>query len=289
MAMSSGPISEQQHAVEIALGHRFAFGANWTRFLRDVDEARIADAMASLCAMLECTTLSGRRFLDIGSGSGLFSLAARRLGAEVTSFDYDHACVACTQALKDRFYRDDSSWRIAQGSALDLAFVESLGGFDVVYSWGVLHHTGAMWEALANAAVPVAPGGVLFIAIYNDQGRMSRVWTWIKRLYNGLPMVLRFIVIVPTFLRLRGPLFVRSVLRGQPLALWRSTQRGRGMSQWSDFIDWIGGLPFEVAKPEAIFDFYRQRGFTISKLKTCGGGYGCNEFVFSAPPAMDRQ
>jgi 2-polyprenyl-6-hydroxyphenyl methylase/3-demethylubiquinone-9 3-methyltransferase len=52
------------------------------------------------------------------------------------------------------------------------------------------------------------------------------------------------------------------------------------MSVWYDLVDWVGGYPFEVAKPEEVFDFYRKRGFELSRLKTSGGGLGCNEFVF---------
>jgi 2-polyprenyl-6-hydroxyphenyl methylase/3-demethylubiquinone-9 3-methyltransferase len=52
------------------------------------------------------------------------------------------------------------------------------------------------------------------------------------------------------------------------------------MSPWRDVVDWVGGYPFEVAKPEAIFKFYQRRGFTMVDLNTCGGGHGCNEFVF---------
>jgi hypothetical protein len=52
------------------------------------------------------------------------------------------------------------------------------------------------------------------------------------------------------------------------------------MSPWRDLIDWVGGYPFEVAKPEAILDFYLRRGFTLKRLVTCGGSLGCNEYVF---------
>src|SRR5205807_740046 len=133
----------------------------------------IAEAESSLKRMLEVESLAGRSFLDIGSGSGLFSLAARRLGARVRSFDYDPQSVACTRELRRRFYPDDADWQIEEGSVLDEGYVRALGTFDVVYSWGVLHHTGAMWRALAHAALPVAVGGKLFIAIYNDTGTQS--------------------------------------------------------------------------------------------------------------------
>ena len=126
---------------------RFAFGRNWAKFLSVVNDERILEAEKSLRAMLEQPSLSGVRFLDMGSGSGLFSLAARRLGAHVRSFDYDPESVACTAELKRRYFPDDSGWTVERGSALDAAYVRSLGVFDVVYSWGVLHHTGRMWDA----------------------------------------------------------------------------------------------------------------------------------------------
>ena len=162
------------HAIEIAEGGRFEFGKNWARFLALLDDERIARAEQSLKTMLEVESLEGKSFLDIGSGSGLFSLAARRLGARVHSFDYDPNSAACTQELRRRYFPGDERWKVEEGSALDAGYVRSLGQFDVVYSWGVLHHTGRMWDALDNARLPVAPGGRLFVAIYNDQGSRSR-------------------------------------------------------------------------------------------------------------------
>src|SRR2546423_4135246 len=138
------------HAIEIAQGARFEFGKNWSRFLAELDDRRIARAEESLREMLEITDLRGKNFLDVGSGSGLFSLAARRLGARVHSFDYDPQSVACTRELRRRFFPDDAQWQVEEGSALDEKFVRALGTVDVVYSWGVLHHTGAMWRALEH-------------------------------------------------------------------------------------------------------------------------------------------
>src|SRR5262245_10622183 len=123
------------NADQIARGERFEFGENWSQFLSTIDQGRIQEAEMSLKALLEVDCLSGKSFLDIGSGSGLFSLAARRLGARVHSFDFDPKSVSCTRELKKNYFPDDESWEIEQGSALDRDYVGSLGQFDIVYSW----------------------------------------------------------------------------------------------------------------------------------------------------------
>ncbi|MDH4099928.1 MAG: class I SAM-dependent methyltransferase [Nitrospirota bacterium] len=259
---------------------RFSFGINWQRFLSCLDDKRIANAEQSLKQMLEITDLNGRTFIDVGSGSGLFSLAAKRLGARVYSFDYDPESVACTAELKNRYFPGDTQWEIQQGSALDRDYLQSLGCFDFVYSWGVLHHTGSMWQALENVVPLVAPQGKLFIAIYNDQGRSSRRWLEVKRAYNRLPDSLKFLVLWPAFARIWAPPFLKDMLRGKPGETWRCyAKTSRGMSPWRDVVDWVGGYPFEVATPEEIVDFYQKHGFVLKKLTTCKG-YGCNEFVF---------
>lgn len=257
---------------------RFAFGRNWKSFLTTLDEYRIDEARNRLCESLGRDDLHGIRALDIGSGSGLSSLVMHQLGADVVAFDYDTDSVACTEELRKRFAPRATNWRIMQGSALDPAFMAGLGQFDLVYSWGVLHHTGAMWPAINLAAARVAPQGTLLLALYNDQGWRSAVWRAIKRLYcSSTPG--RWLV---------GALFY-------PLfslyALWqdlrhfhapgthaRQYARKRGMSLFHDWRDWLGGYPFEVAKPEDVMQKLAAYGFELQH-QTLTRGLGCNEFV----------
>jgi len=267
---------------EVEAGKRFDFGANWTRFLAVIDDDRIAEAESSLKQMLRIERLDGQRFLDIGSGSGLFSLAARRLGASVHSFDFDPQSVACTQELKRRYCPEDSEWYIERGSALDRDYLEGLGQFDIVYSWGVLHHTGAMWLALEHAIGRVRPaGGKLFVALYNDQGWKSHVWWLVKRLYNRLPRFLRAPFVTSVMLMTHIAVFVKYTSRRQPMTAIdaiRRVRRERGMTAKYDQIDWVGGFPYEFVSFETLTSYLMARGFAVvnSKRNTT---LGCSEWA----------
>lgn len=277
-------------AEEVTKGERFTFGDNWRKFIAVLNEQRIVEAELSLKSMLGIETLKDKTFVDVGSGSGLFSLAARRLGAKVHSFDFDPSSVACTQELRRRYFPDDNYWTIEQGSALDESYLNSLGQFDFVYSWGVLHHTGNMWKALELVVSLVKPeGGKLFISIYNDEGSMSRVWKLIKRAYCRAPSLLKPLILYPATLWLWGPTLILDMIRLKPFQSWRTYSENRGMSPWRDVVDWVGGYPFEVANPGEIFDFYCGRyGFILCRLKAAGHGLGTNQFVFERPDQPSR-
>lgn len=266
---------------EIRIGGRFRFGANWTRFLAVLDDERIAAAESSLRQMLGVTTLEGRRFLDIGCGSGLFSLAARRLGATVHSFDFDEQSVACAQQLKRRYFPEDGDWHVESGSILDRSYVERLGRFEVVYSWGVLHHTGSMWVALENALSRVGPDGTLFIAIYNDQGWKSRAWWFVKLIYNRLPRPLKPAFVMLVSMLTHAAVIIKYSLKLKPMvaiAPLLSDRRARGMSARYDAVDWIGGFPYEFSTFDTLAAYLEARGFSLTKGRR-DPSQGCNELV----------
>jgi 2-polyprenyl-6-hydroxyphenyl methylase/3-demethylubiquinone-9 3-methyltransferase len=272
-----------KHSEEIASGQRFEFGANWAHFLTVPDQERIAQAKASLMSMLGVESMKSLSFLDVGSGNGLFSLAARALGARAVSFDYHSQSVACTRELRRRFPPEDFEWIIHEGSVLDTNFLATLGCHDIVYSWGLLYDTGQMDKALNNRTPLVAPGGKLVIVNYNGQGGTSHRWTWAKKVY--CPGLFGRIVMRTVFYSYfaLGRLLADTLKRRNPFASYSAYKSARGTSVVHDREDWLGGYPLEVAQHNEIFDRFPQNVFILRKLRSCDGCLGCNEFVSSTP------
>jgi len=260
---------------------RFAFGDNWLDFARDLDANQIAEAEISLRRLLQRDSLAGARFIDIGSGSGLFSLAARRLGARVHSFDFDPSSVLCTTQLRARHFPDDRDWTVERGSILDPAYVASLGAADVVYSWGVLHHTGAMHDAMRAAAALVAPDGVFAFALYH-RTLMCGFWRWEKRWYAGASPAAqrRARAVYVALMRARFALTARDFR-----AYVGGYRSARGMDFMHDVHDWMGGYPYESILAAEVEALMRPLGFArvhgMATPLTAGiFGSGCDEFLY---------
>lgn len=264
-------MSVDDFRAEVKSKQRFEFGKNWKAFLTKLNNTKITEAENSLKKMLGTKSLAEKTFLDVGSGSGLFSLAAKNLGAKVLSFDFDQSSVWCTSELKERFYKKDNDWKVLQGSVLDKKFLASLGKFDYVYSWGVLHHSGNMWKALDNVIDLVKDEGILFIALYNRQQFASKYWSLVKKIYNKFPFTRPIWFLIH---------FLYPTLPSLALKYLYNKKIPRGMTSYYDLLDWLGGYPFEVSTPAEIFNFYKKNGFVLTQLKTVGGKLGCNEFVF---------
>ena len=259
----------------------FGFGENWARFLTSLTDQQIEQATHGVRALLG-RDLRDKTFLDIGSGSGLSSLAARRLGAaRVYSFDYDPQSVACTQELRRRFFPGDAAWTVSQGSVLDQAFLATLGQFDIVYSWGVLHHTGRMWVAIENAARLVRPGGLFVIGIYNFRGgrRGTATWTRLKRWYCKAP---RWQQVAWENAYLVWDLVSMAAVGRNPIRMIREYHSGRGMSWRHDAIDWLGGYPYEAATPGEILEFVRRKFNFVLTRQNISLQLGVREFVFES-------
>ena len=267
-------------SIPICDNKRFRFGDNWSNFLSHINDNNIYYAEAVLKEGLGVETLEGKRFLDIGSGSGLMSLAARRMGATVYSFDYDTQSVACTEYLRDLYFKEDDRWTITQGSVLDADFMSSVGQFDICYAWGVLHHTGDLWKSIAHAQIPLVADGLLYLAIYNDQGVISTFWRIIKRTYctNRICAFLLTLIFYPLFF-LMG--LVTDLFRlKNPCERYRDHVKLRGMSLIIDWKDWLGGYPYEVASPKMVTRYFVKRGFKLQWHVKPPIGFGNNQFVF---------
>jgi 2-polyprenyl-6-hydroxyphenyl methylase/3-demethylubiquinone-9 3-methyltransferase len=250
----------------------FDFGRNWRDFLDHTDlDAGVRAMEQSLRDFLGEEHVRGANFLDIGCGTGLASLAAMRLGAAtVTSIDVSEASVRCAEEVRARFGYAPERWHVRRGSVLDRAFVETLPLSDVVYAWGVLHHTGNMALAFEHTCSRVIVGGIFHTAIYNRTWA-SPAWAVVKRVYNGRGPFGRFV--------LHGSFFFWNAL-ARAVGFKHPFKRERGMSVWYDAIDWLGGYPYEYASHDEVVAMVNRYGrYTLVKSRR-DAGFGCNEFVF---------
>ena len=260
----------------------FAFGRNWANYAKRVTEADIAESVAGL-RRLAGGELTGKRFLDIGCGSGMQSLAALRLGArEVVALDIDPDSVATTRQTLQT-HAADRPWTALEKSVFDLA-ADPLGTFDVVHSWGVLHHTGDMYRALGCAANAVAPKGQFLFALYR---RTRTCWFWKleKRWYaQASPSAQAFarrlyMALFSTVHRILNRRTLQSIVAGYG--------QQRGMEFYTDVHDWLGGWPYESTSPDEVdrwmaeMGMYKVRVFAVAGTRTGLLGSGCDEYVYA--------
>jgi predicted RNA methylase len=258
----------------------FAFGENWSQYAQKIDEARIAQAEDSLLRLVGRENIEGRTFLDIGCGSGLFSLAAVRLGCkQLLAVDLDPMSVETTRRTLS-LHANGGNWDVQNISVFHLDPAK-MGTFDTVYSWGVLHHTGAMYEAVAKASKMVAPKGMLTLALY-AKTPFCGMWRVEKRIYSRAPKwvqkVMEKVYIEVVRLRL--------ALKGESLKKRREEYwKQRGMDMYHDTRDWLGGYPYESISPKQAEDYMKTLGFTQVRAFTeaCIGllGTGCDEYSFT--------
>lgn len=255
----------------------FDFGQNWKEFSEHaLTTERVEQARVDFATLMDGIELAHTTFIDIGFGQGLTLLCALEHDAQVHGLDINPKCRQVFEFNRDRVYRGNGDARVAVGSVLDPGAVRTVRewqpeGYDVVHSWGVLHHTGRMWEAIDNAASLVRPGGHFVLAIYNRHWS-SLPWLAIKRLYVTMPAMLQ---------RLMNWAFVPIIYLAKLLVTRRNPLRmERGMDFYYNVVDWVGGYPYEYASREEIERYMAARGFRLEKFVPTIVPIGCNEFVF---------
>lgn len=252
----------------------FSFGKNWRDFVDTISEETVGRAREDIEEWLGAESIARSTVLDIGSGSGIHSLCYFLLGAkEIFSFDFDPFSVESTRLLWQKA-GSPAHWHVTEGSILDKDFIGGLKQYDIVYSWGVLHHTGSMWEAMNNAASLVAPGGRFWIAVY-VKGPLYPEHLATKQKYNRSSKLGKKIMV---WKYIYGLMRDRRAQGLNPFA-WNKKEY-RGMDTYHDIVDWLGGLPYEVASKEEVIAFLSERGFTLEKIKELGEG-GNNMYLFA--------
>jgi 2-polyprenyl-6-hydroxyphenyl methylase/3-demethylubiquinone-9 3-methyltransferase len=270
MAMKSDPTTEEA-------GARFEFGRNWKTFLSKISDDHIREAQQSFQSFTALQSLEGKRFLDVGCGSGLHSYTAYVLGAsDIISIDYDSFSVEATQQLKTKKAPAAAQWTVMKGDILSETDRQRWGLFDFVYAWGSLHHTGHMWKAIEKAGSLVKPGGLYHLALYNKHWT-SPIWKQIKHLYCISPHLIQRLLL----LGYEGSEWLRiALVKGKnPRQFIKDYPQQRGMIWKEDLRDWLGGYPYEYASPEEIKPFLTAQGFFLVK-EVPNRSLGCSEFLF---------
>jgi 2-polyprenyl-6-hydroxyphenyl methylase/3-demethylubiquinone-9 3-methyltransferase len=261
---------------ELPLEKRFGFGKNWAKFIDShFSETRIDSSIEVFKKFTSIEGLDDVTFLDIGCGSGLHSLSAFKMGAKkLVSFDFDPNAVETTSRLRT-MVGSPANWKVSQGSILDLPFVRGLGKFDFVYSWGVLHHTGAVWKAIENASSLVGPQGRMYLALYSlDVQPNAGYWLTTKEKYvNSSPVKKRIMEQRYLYTYYYGS----SVLKYLSGLFKKEKGRTRGMELMTDVRDWLGGWPMEFVLDDEVVNFVERLGFQLTNVKK---GEACTEFLF---------
>ncbi|EKS36388.1 class I SAM-dependent methyltransferase [Afipia broomeae] len=263
------------------LDSHFAFGENWASYSKLIGEPQIDHAKEGLLKLIPAENFEGCSFLDIGCGSGLHALAAARLGASrIVGIDIDPNSVATARkVLTER--NPDAQWRVENISIFDLTPAH-FGTFDIVYSWGVLHHTGNLWQAVAKAAALVAPGGLLAVALYRET-YLDPFWKLEKRLYTSASPSVQNLIKSGYINAFRA---ARAITRQEPFADYIAKYSSRrGMDFEHDVHDWLGGYPYESALAPDVDQRLSALGFKAERVfarpKSSGiFGSGCDEYVY---------
>lgn len=267
----------------ILLPMRFNFGKNWQSYSRiALTTQRIEAARVDFARLFSIVDLKGKTFLDIGFGQGLSICLAAEAGTRARGIDIDADNLEAARLTQAHFALP-SPPVLTIGSILDPQLVAELGGeggFDVVHSWGVLHHTGDMALAIQHAAQLTKQNGHLVLAIYRSHWS-SPLWHAIKWLYNLSPGFIRQLLIAVNY----WVIYLAKLLvtRQNPL------NKERGMDFYHDVVDWVGGYPYEHASEHGLTQHMASLGFTRIDFIPAKVPTGCHQFVFhkTAPVSSD--
>ena len=261
---------------------RYDFGRNWNDFSQNISEEQIEYAENAIKNLIP--VIKGKTVIDIGCGSGLHALAFLRLGAKsITCIDYDENSIKTTSILLKRFYKNKKKYVVKQMDILSSDYLKNLSPnkFDIVYSWGVLHHTGQMFKAIDNTCNLVSENGHLAIALY-IKTKFCRFWSFEKRLYSSLNY-LRLFIKIPFFVLLLTAYVFKK--RHMPWTVLKNYKIERGMSFYYDIDDWLGGYPYESVSHKEIISFLSKKNFLCFKHFNTHNrfglfGSGCGQWIF---------
>lgn len=182
--MMSGPAQDEDYVSRTkravaefwdreACGERYGENQETTRYSLEPEILRVANFPAS----------RGQRVLEIGVGMGADFVRWARAGASVVGVDLTKRAVELT---RKRLEGEGLAGHLAIADAEDLPYLD--GVFDVVWSWGVLHHTPRADKGLIEAARVLKPGGRYAVMVYHRHSWLAFA-AWARfALLKGRPL-----------------------------------------------------------------------------------------------------
>ena len=213
--------------------------------------------------------IKGKRVLDAGCGTGIFSIIFARNGAaEVIGLDISPGSLTTARHLKDNFKLDNVHFQ--QADMLQLPFPNQ--SFDIVWAWGTVHHTLNPWQAMEELLRVLKPGGSILLAIYTK--------TKITFLHEIIRKTL-----IKTSRKTWQPLAkIMAFFRGPVVAIFKKREKSRQGEKLEELIfDWYFVPIRHHYYPREIKDFLEQKGLTIEKFLPASGRFdSTSNFIYKA-------
>jgi len=257
------PRQSNSHDIVASRVKRF-YDDLWTRYTPAYD---------SCCEHVELffsdAEIEGKRILDAGCGMGVFSVVFGKKGAaRVIGIDLSEEGVRRAQRAASHFNLSNVEFR--EGNILRLPYPD--GSFDIVWSWGTLHHTAEPLKALEELIRVLKNGGTLFVTLYRS--------TKLSFLHEGIRKTLRLAH------RRMWPLLAKLIA----LALFPATlflkrrKKARAGENLSDLVlDWYFNPVRHYYRPGEIRQLLEQEGLIIEKFLPASGRFNStSNFIFKA-------
>ena len=204
--------------------------------------------------------VKGKKVLDAGSGSGMVSIAFAVMGASVTGVDITSKCIENGRKRAKAF---GVECRFVQS---DLTMLDLHEDFDIIYSWGVLHHTADAKASFFRLVEHLRPGGEIIIAVYLRTA-FSSFWNFSRVFYQSSPGFAKTAFRRSASVLLNGYDAVRKALMKKERYMLRGTSNEELVNDWF-------GVPHRTFHTYTeVYEWFREKGLDYRLVNPATGRF----------------